>query len=124
MSIGALLRPRRGRSARVPKDLHGAEHAVFLAALRSEGLPAPTPEYRFHPVRRWKFDYAFPTQMVAVEVEGGAWTRGRHTRGAGFIADMEKYNEAAIRDWCVIRVTPSQLLTPAILALIRRALDR
>lgn len=46
--------------------------------------------------------------MIAIEVEGGAFTRGRHTRGAGFIGDMEKYNAATSMGWRVFRVTPSQ----------------
>lgn len=63
----------------------------------------PQAEYKFHPERRWRFDFAFPERMIAVECEGGAWTNGRHTRGAGFIADMKKYNEAARLGWYVLR---------------------
>jgi hypothetical protein len=47
--------------------------------------------------------------MIALEVEGGVWTRGRHTRGKGFLGDMEKYNAAALGGWCVLRVTPDRL---------------
>ena len=78
-------------------------------------------EYRFAPPRRWRFDYAFPQHKVAVEVEGGVWIRGRHTRGAGFVKDLEKYSEAAILGWAVIRVVPDSLLTTG-LELARRAL--
>lgn len=63
----------------------------------------PVRELKFHPVRRWKFDFAFPDRLTAVEIEGGAWTNGRHTRGSGFIADMEKYNAAASLGWFVFR---------------------
>lgn len=59
-------------------------------------------EYKFHPVRKWRFDFAF-ADMVAVEIEGGIWTRGRHTRGSGFIKDCEKYNTAAALGWRVFR---------------------
>jgi hypothetical protein len=62
-------------------------------------------EYHFHDKRNWRFDFADPERMVAVEVEGGAWSGGRHTRGSGFIKDCEKYNEAAILGWFVLRVT-------------------
>jgi hypothetical protein len=71
------------------------------------GLPKPEREVRFSPPRRWRFDYAWPEYKVALEIEGGAWTKGRHTRGAGFIKDMEKYSEAAIMGWCVLRLTPT-----------------
>jgi hypothetical protein len=59
--------------------------------------------------RRWCFDFAWPDLRVAVEIEGGGWVAGRHTRGPGFEADCEKYAEAATRGWTVLRVTPSQV---------------
>lgn len=64
---------------------------------------SPVNEYKFHPTRRWKFDFAFPERMIAVEIEGGVWSGGRHTRGSGFIGDMEKYNAAASLGWFVFR---------------------
>lgn len=66
-------------------------------------------EYRFHPVRRWKFDFCHIESKIAIEIEGGAFTQGRHTRGLGFIADMEKYNNAVILGWKILRFTPSQM---------------
>lgn len=77
-------------------------------------------EYRFHPTRKWRFDYAIPAIKLAVEVEGGVWTGGRHTSSKGFLGDMEKYNEAALLGWCLIRVTPDQLLTSKTMELIKR----
>ena len=64
-------------------------------------------EWRFHPIRKWRFDFAWPEHdpLVAVEIEGGLFSAGRHTRGAGARADMEKYAEAATRAWYVIRVS-------------------
>ena len=73
------------------------------------GLPVPEAEYRFHPTRRWRFDYSFPANMLAIEIEGGAFSRGRHTRGSGFVADMEKYNEGAVMGWRILRFTPDQV---------------
>jgi very-short-patch-repair endonuclease len=66
-------------------------------------------EFRFHPVRRWRFDYAHLKARIAIEVEGGAFSKGRHTRGTGFIKDMEKYNTAVIMGWRVLRYTPQQM---------------
>lgn len=77
-------------------------------------------EFRFHPTRKWRFDYAIPAILMAVEVEGGVWTGGRHTSGKGFLGDMEKYNEAALLGWCLIRTTPDQLLTNKTIELIKR----
>jgi hypothetical protein len=67
-----------------------------------------TKEYKFCPTRKWRFDLANKEHKIAVEIEGGAFTNGRHTRGVGFINDMEKYNEAAILGWVVFRITPTQ----------------
>lgn len=80
-----------------------------LAFLKASGLPEPEVEWRFAAPRRWRFDYAWPVSRVAIEVEGGAWTKGRHTRGQGFIGDMSKYNEAVLLGWRVLRFTPDQL---------------
>ena len=77
-------------------------------------------EYRFHPLRKWRFDYAIPAIRMAIEVEGGVWTGGRHTSSRGFLGDMEKYNEAALSGWCLVRTTPDKLLTNEMLEFIKR----
>jgi hypothetical protein len=102
-----------------PQD---ATTALFLAGLQASGLPRPIPEFRFARPRKWAFDFAFPEQKVAVEVEGGIWTRGRHTRGAGYLADMEKYNRANHLGWRLYRTTPDGLTTQATLDALRELL--
>lgn len=94
----------------------------LVALCRADRVPEPVPEYRFHPHRRWRFDYAWPIYRVAVEIEGGVWTQGRHTRGAGYLADLAKYNSAALLGWLVLRYTPDQL--PQALDDLRIALAR
>jgi very-short-patch-repair endonuclease len=66
--------------------------------------PALDQEYTFHPGRKWRFDYAHPDAKVAIELEGGVWSNGRHVRGQGFIDDAEKYNSAALHGWTVFRL--------------------
>lgn len=107
---------------------------VFRALLKQEGIPQPISEYRFAPPRRWRFDYAWIVQTservergveahcVALEVEGGIFIQGRHSRGAGMLKDMEKYNKAATMGWLVLRCTPSELNTSGMVDLIRAAL--
>ena len=73
------------------------------------GLPASEREYTFAPPRRWRFDFAWPQHKLAVEIEGGSWTLGRHTRGEGFRNDCEKYNEAVLLGWSVLRFTPDMI---------------
>ena len=63
-------------------------------------------EYQFHVKRKWRFDYAIINLKIAIEVEGGVWVNGRHTRGAGFLKDMEKYNTATSMGWHIIRTIP------------------
>ena len=80
------------------------------------------PELRFHPTRRWRFDLAIPDLKIAIEVEGGVWTQGRHTRGSGYIGDLEKYNEAAILGWLVLRFTTDQVREASVaLSTVERA---
>jgi very-short-patch-repair endonuclease len=95
---------------------------VFYEMLRQEQIVTPVPEFRFSETRKWRFDFAFPAHRVAVEVEGGVFTRGRHTRPIGYLKDLEKYSHAAALGWRLIRCTPQQLATPETVALIKRAL--
>lgn len=127
-----------GKTGRVRvKDLPPKARKVLQAAKRemerrkqeafkdwcvSNGLPRPESEVRFH-ARKWRFDYAWMAPyMVALEVEGGVWTGGRHTRGSGFVKDMEKYNSATALGWRVVRVTPKELKSDATLEMLRTML--
>tara|TARA_R100000734_G_C3286073_1_gene78760 strand:- start:312 stop:662 length:351 start_codon:yes stop_codon:yes gene_type:complete len=78
---------------------------LLLNQLLETDLPLPVKEHKFHPVRKWRFDLAWKEHMLAVEVEGGIWTYGRHNRAASFIKDMEKYNEACLLGWNLLRFT-------------------
>lgn len=82
---------------------------ILLSELKREGLPKPELEHRFHPIRKWRFDAALVDQKIAVEIEGGIWIKGRHSRGAGMQADMEKYNEAVCMGWRVLRYSTGQV---------------
>lgn len=83
-------------------------------------LPEPEAEIRFHPTRRWRLDLGWRAQMLAVEVDGGTWIGGRHSRGKGYEADCEKLAEAAILGWKVIRVTTGQVKSGQALGFIER----
>ncbi len=123
--LGAVPRPRTVSLVR--EDVAPEPPAVpvsrFERLLRSVGLPAPVREHRFHPVRRWRFDYAWIDHKVALEVEGGVWTGGRHTRGAGFVGDMEKYNAAVVAGWRVVRVVPGKLCASATVGMLESLLQ-
>lgn len=101
----------RARSTRQRSDL-------FTALCRSRLGVECVREHRFHPSRMWRFDYAIPERRIALEVEGGVWTQGRHTRPRGFLGDMEKYNAAAVLGWRVVRTTPDRLFSAATLDML------
>ena len=84
----------------------------------AHGLPAPVRELVFCGHRDWRFDYAWPDAKVALELEGGTFSGGRHSTGPGMRADMEKYNEAALRGWCVLRCETRQARSMKILGIV------
>lgn len=117
--------PRRTKNklaAQLRKAQAEIRRAQFLAMLERKKLPAPTPELEFAPDRKWRFDYAWESAKLALEVEGGVWTEGRHTRGSGFVKDMDKYNAAAVLGWRLLRVQPDHLTGLSTETMIRRAL--
>lgn len=105
-----------------PDALAGSPLYPIVTLCAAQNLPEPVPEYVFAKPRRWRFDYAWPIQMVALEINGGVWTQGRHNRGAGAIADMEKLSEAAILGWRLIYATPEQVKDGTAMDRLRRAL--
>lgn len=66
-------------------------------------------EYKFHPDRKWRADFLITGKKILIEVEGGIWSGGRHTRGKGYIGDMEKYNSAAMMGFTVLRFSTEQV---------------
>lgn len=66
-------------------------------------------EYKFHPTVGWRFDYANLEHKIAIELEGINFNgKSRHTTEKGYMGDMQKYNQAVILDWRVLRYTPTQ----------------
>lgn len=97
--------------------------ALLALQIRAAKLPKPEQEYKFHPGRGWLFDMAYPEQMTAIECEGGTWAKSRHTSGLGFERDCEKYNEATLMGWRVLRFTSTQIKRGEALKVIERALN-
>jgi len=80
-------------------------------------------EYRFAPPRRWRFDLAMPGKMIAVEIDGGTWTGGRHVRGDGYERDCRKLNAATALGWAVYRMTTAMAADPDEVQAIMTASD-
>jgi hypothetical protein len=78
----------------------------FWFHVKQSGLPLPVIEHVFAAPRKWRFDYAWPLYLVAVEIEGLNWKPGglsRHTTPSGYRADLDKYNTACLLGWSVLR---------------------
>lgn len=98
------------------------QKVIFRSILEEEKLPQPIEEHQFHDTRKWRTDYCWPDHNLVLEVEGKVWGGGRHTNPAGFLKDMEKYNELACMGFRLIRCVPRDLCHRRTIALIRRAL--
>lgn len=88
---------------------------MSLAYFTLFGIPKPVEEYKFHPTRKWRFDFAWPGKLVAVEIEGGIWIKGfsghggSHSLPSNIVRDMEKFNAAMLLGWRIFRFQPSEL---------------
>lgn len=93
------------------------DKAVVLEYYREHGITL-IPEVQFSPDRKWTFDFVvadtldgdeFAVTKVAIEVDGGAFSGGRHTRGAGFVEDLCKLNSALALGWRTLRCIPQDV---------------
>jgi len=100
----------RFRDKRSPSRLE----ARFALLWHAANGPAIEKEFVFHPGRRWRADFAHIPSRTLIEVEGGIWIHGRHNRAEGFMADIEKYFEAALAGWTVLRLSERQLTLEAV----------
>ena len=106
------------KKAQQVDELHGKVLAQLV------GLPDPATELLFHPKRRWRLDFAWPTRMIALEVHGGIHSGGRHTRGRGFVEDRARMNEATLLGWTVLEVTPEHIKTSQLRAWLLKAFEQ
>lgn len=83
----------------------------FEHVWHDEGGPELTPEFKFHPIRLWRFDFAVPSIRVGIEVDGGVFINGGHNRGAQITKDYEKRNSALCMGWRCFQLT-SNIMKP------------
>ena len=108
-------RPRKVfRDAKPPSRLERRVETLWSGL----GGPPLGREFRFHPVRRWRADFAHLPSCTLIEIEGGIYVNGRHNRPAGFAADLEKYLEAALGGWRVVRLGPAELTVAHVTRLV------
>ena len=120
-SLGTPQKKPHSKGYRGPKQtIHKTHLEPYFQAY---GLSAPTAEFRFHPIRRWRFDFCWVELRVSFEYDGSTWTRGRHVRGAGVSADNEKINEAQIMGYIVIRGTSDTVRSGECFEQLKRAIE-
>ena len=87
--------------------------SIVASYFAQQGLPPFVTEHVFdsRTERKWRFDFAWLEYKVALEVEGGIWIHGGHSRGSGQSSDHAKFNAAAILGWYVLKCQPKQLCT-------------
>lgn len=100
------VQPREAKPAkpttRVPSELEQR----FMD--NSGRLPPFEREYKFCD-RKWRFDFAWPSIKLAVEIQGGNFKNGGHNRGASQGRDFEKINEAQLAGWRVLQFGTKQM---------------
>ena len=119
-ALGIEPAPRHKRAAQPARDT--TRQRLFLAGCKAHGLPEPVAEYQFHATRRWRLDWAWVDAKLALEIQGGLFSGGRHVRGAALLGEHEKLNAAAAAGWRVLFVTPQQVEDGSAFAVIRRGL--
>lgn len=99
-----MTKPRKSTETGPPSPLE----AEFIQQLRSYGIQMER-EHKFHPTRKWRFDFAIPALLVAVEIEGGTRQGLGHSTHSGITRDCEKGNAAVLLGWRVLRGTSEQV---------------
>lgn len=94
-------------------------YAVFEKLL-TNFIAKPVREHMFHPTRKWRIDFSYPDKKLAIEIEGGVWSNGGHTRGKGFVEDIEKYNSMTSLGWKLLRFTPQDLRKTETINIIKK----
>jgi len=103
-------KPRRSkRRVAVRKERVVSEGEAALAQQLKSYKIEFEQEFKFHLTRQWRADFHLVNKKILVEVEGGIWSNGRHTRGKGYLGDMEKYNAAVMLGYQVIRFSTEQV---------------
>jgi len=109
-----------------------AEAELFALYCRHELLPPFEREYPFGVAigRKWRFDFAWPELLVAVEIEGLTkkfiddvpYAIGRHCTFKGFADDCVKYAHANTLGWHVNRFNQALVKDGTAIALTRQLL--
>ena len=99
----------------------------FFFEISALGLPHPERQYKFHPSRKWRMDFFWKLRedcALCVEIQGGIYANGRHSRGAGYEKDMEKWNEAVLMGYDLFIFGPTHIKNGMGLEYVKRWLKK
>jgi very-short-patch-repair endonuclease len=94
--------------------------------IEDAGLPLPIKQFYWaRPERMFRSDFAYVSERILLEVQGGIWAAnpGRHNRGAGYQADLSRANLAAILGWKLLAFSERMIRSGEAVATINRALS-
>ena len=93
---------------------------LFAFQLDSAGLTGYVREYQAIPGRKFRFDFAFLRERLLVEINGGTFNGGAHSRGVGLNRDYEKGNLAVVNNWRVLSFDTKQVKSGAALEVVEK----
>ena len=96
---------------------------LFAFQLDSAGLTGYVREYRAIPGRKFRFDFAFMKERLLVEINGGTYNGGAHSRGVGLNRDYEKGNLAVVNNWRVLSFDTKQVKSGAALEVVEQLIN-
>lgn len=102
-------KPKTAAEKQAEKDALEKLYRAKIAVIEAHVGKLFAREYQFYRQRSWKIDFALVCCKLAIEIEGGTWSGGRHTRGSGFVKDVEKYNMLTVEGWRLLRFNPAML---------------
>ena len=110
-------------SRKMANEARARQYELFRRTLESFTGCKVASEHKFHDMRKWRLDFAIIDLKIGIEIEGGVWSCGAHTRGKGFIEDMEKYNAAVSFGWVILRFTPQDLNKITTFEMIKKVVE-
>lgn len=112
------------KSKEFTKIKNGLRDKTFLQLCKVHGLKEPEREFKFHEKRKWRFDFAFPLEKIAIEVQGGIFlNKSGHNTGLGLLQDYEKYNNAVILGWRVLQINSPDLNKVETMEMIKKIFE-
>lgn len=114
---------KKSRKRKQGFDHKAAKELIMLTLVSFVPRNMIETEFRFHPPRRWRWDFCVPSLMLAIEYHGGIYSGGRHTRGTGFQADREKMNAGQLAGWLILELTEEMVKSGRAYEMIEQAIE-